>query len=94
MDTYEINGKAYPITGYVKTAEYGTVPLVGLKLMSDEEWNAKGRRDFLRRYEAEHGPQPVFPETAYRAWGEAIRQALAEELSKPVDLVFGGRGLA
>lgn len=56
MHTYEINGKAYPITGYVETAEYGTVPLVGLKLMSDEEWNAKGRQDFLQRYEAEHGP--------------------------------------
>lgn len=93
MDTYEINGKAYPITGYVETAEYGTVPLVGLKLMSDEEWNAKGRRDFLRRYEAEHGPQPAFPEAAYRAWGAAIRREFAEELGKPVDIVFGGRGV-
>lgn len=94
MNTYEINGKEYPITGYVETAEYGTVPLVGLRLMSDEEWNERGRRDFLRRYEAEHGPQPAFPEAAYRTWGEAIRQEMSEELGKPVHIVFGGRGLA
>ena len=93
MDTYEINGKKYPITGYIQTEHFGTVPLVGLRLMSDEEWNERGRRDFLRRYEAEHGPQPAFPEAAYWAWGESIRQALAEERDKPVDIVFGGRGV-
>lgn len=91
MDTYEINGKAYPITGYVKTAGFGTVPLVGLKLMSDEEWNERGRRDFLRRYEAEYGPQAAFPETAYRVWARAIRQALEAEFGEPPEIPQGRR---
>ena len=93
MNTYELCGKSYPVDGYVQTEKFGTVPVVGLRMMSEEEWNARGRCDFLRRYEAEHGPQQIFPETAYRAWGESIRQAMADELGKPVSVVYGGQGV-
>lgn len=90
MKTYEIGGKVYPITGYIQTERFGAVPLVGLRLMSDEEWNARGRRDFLRRYEAEHGPQAAFPEAAYRAWSEALRQSLEAEFGEPPEIPVGG----
>lgn len=90
MNTYELCGRLYPVEGYVQTEKFGNVPIVGLRLMSDEEWNARGRRDFLQRYEMEHGPQETFPETEYRAWGQAIRQEMADELGNPVSIVYGG----
>lgn len=93
MNTYEINGKLFPVTGCVQTERFGFVPIVGLKLMSDEEWNARGRRDFLQRYEAEHGPQTVFPEKPYKAWGQAVRQALAAEMEKSAGIMYERRGV-
>lgn len=36
--TYTLSGKEYPITGYVKTEEYGTLPIVGVPMMSDYKW--------------------------------------------------------
>lgn len=36
--TYTLAGKEYPVTGYVRSPEFGTVPVVGIRMMSDYTW--------------------------------------------------------
>jgi hypothetical protein len=39
MENLEIQGKEYPILGYVDSS-YGAVPLVNIPMVPDEIWNA------------------------------------------------------
>lgn len=34
-----IGGREYPVTGYVESDGIGAVPIVGIRMMSDEEWH-------------------------------------------------------
>ncbi len=36
--TYNFGGREYPITGHVETKAFGTLPIVGIKMMSDYTW--------------------------------------------------------
>lgn len=39
MNTYEIDQKQYPIIGWTESkAAGGRVPLLGIRMMSDERW--------------------------------------------------------
>ena len=68
MEYVEISGRRYPVTEEVLSAGFGVLPVVDIPQMSDEAWQAMCRREFLRKYEQEHGPQPDFPESAYLAF--------------------------
>lgn len=56
--TYEILGKAYPVVGYVTAPQIGTVPLVDLPMMSDEEWNRTARENAVHNYTRKFGHPP------------------------------------
>lgn len=56
--TYEILGKAYPIVGYATAPQIGTVPLVDLPMMSDEEWNRTACENAVHNYTRKFGHLP------------------------------------
>ena len=64
MDTYEILGREYPVTGYVTAPQIGTVPLVDLPMMSDEEWNRTARENAVHNYTRKFGHPPENVEEA------------------------------
>lgn len=72
-ETYEINGKEYPIAGYVETANEDTgessyIPVVDIPMMSDYNWQLLALNDRLshpERYEATENVK----ETVERLYG-------------------------
>lgn len=64
METYEILGREYPVTGYVTSPQIGTVPLVDLPMMSDEEWNRTARENAVHNYTRKLGHPPESVEEA------------------------------
>lgn len=64
METYEIFGREYPVTGYVTAPQIGTVPLVDLPMMSDEEWNRTAGENAVHNYTRKFGHPPESVEEA------------------------------
>lgn len=59
METYEILGREYPVTGYVTAPRIGTVPLVDLPMLSDDEWIRTARENAVHNYTRKFGHPPV-----------------------------------
>lgn len=71
METYEILGREYPMTGYVTVSQTGTVPLVDLPQMSDEEWSQRARENAVHNYTCEFDHPPKNVEEAVE-WQRAL----------------------
>ena len=71
METYEILGRQYPVIGYVTTPQTGTVPLVDLPQMSDEEWERGSWENAVHNYTREFGHPPETVEEAVE-WQRAL----------------------
>lgn len=80
--TYEILGKAYPIVGYVTTAQTGPVPLVDLPMMSDERWNELFRESAVKHYTETFGHAPDNVEEALRWEQEEADRAIRKRREK------------
>ena len=80
--TYEILGKAYPIVGYVTTAQTGLVPLVDLPMMSDERWNELYRESAVKHYTAAFGHAPDNVEAALKWEQEEADRAIRKRREK------------
>lgn len=79
MDTYEINGRSYPVLGTVPSKVAGCyISLLEVKLMDDDEWTQMCRSFFLEKYEAEFGAQPSFPEPEYEKYCAELRAECAD----------------
>lgn len=76
MKKYEVLGKEYPIIGEVRSGDT-LVPLVGIRMMSDEEWSRQARENAVHNYIREFGCSPSSVEAAV-AW----QRALVAELKK------------
>ena len=63
-ETYEIAGKAYPLLGYVTTPQTGSVPLVDLPMMTDEEWERTARENAVHNFTRKFGRPPATVEEA------------------------------
>ena len=79
METYEILGRKYPVTGYVTAPQIGSVPLVDMPMMSDERWNELCRESAVKHYIDAFGHGPDSVEEALRLEHEAIRRLVAAE---------------
>lgn len=66
MKSYEVLGKEYPIIGEVRSGDT-LVPLVGIRMMCDEEWNRQARENAVHNYIREFGHKPSSVEAAV-AW--------------------------
>lgn len=59
METYEIAGRAYPVSGYVHVEQLGrAVPLLDIRMMSDERWEELARESTVRNYTEAFGYAP------------------------------------
>lgn len=76
MKKYEVLGKECPIIGEVRDGDT-LVPLVSIRMMSDEEWNRQARENAAHNYIHEFGHEPSSVEAAV-AW----QRALVAELTK------------
>lgn len=76
MKKYEVLGKEYPIIGEVRDGDT-LVPLVGISMMSDEDWNRQARENAVHNYIREFGHEPSSVEAAV-AW----QRSLVAELAK------------
>lgn len=59
------------MTGYVTAPQIGTVPLVDLPMMSDEEWNRTARENAVHNYIRKFGHPPESVEEAVE-WQRAL----------------------
>lgn len=82
-ETYEINGKAYPITGYVDIVTgdpempmLNSVPLVDIPMMSDYRWQPGALQSRLEHPEVYEDKEDV------QATIEYLRQWLKEHESE------------
>lgn len=78
METYEILGRKYPVTGYATSKLVGTVPVVALRLMEDAEWSRLTQANAVHNYTHEFGHPPETVEEAVQ-WqrkeaAEAVRR--------------------
>lgn len=76
METYEILGREYPVTGYVTAPRIGAVLLVDLPMMSDEEWNRTAGENAVHNYTRKFGHPPESVEEAVE-WQRALCQERA-----------------
>ena len=76
MKSYEVLGKEYPIIGEVRDGDT-LVPLVGILMMSDEDWNRQARENAVHNYILEFGREHSSVEAAV-AW----QRSLVAELAK------------
>ena len=64
-DTYEVGGKTYKVEKYIDVPECGSVPLLNLKMMSDERWNELATQNAIENYikeGANRKPVAFFPD--------------------------------
>lgn len=76
METYEILGREYPVTGYVTAPRIGTVPLVDLPMLSDDEWIRTARENAVHNYTRKFGHPLESVEEAVE-WQRALCQERA-----------------
>lgn len=50
METYKILDREYPVIGYITAPQIGTVPMVELPMMIDEDWNRSARENVVHNY--------------------------------------------
>lgn len=90
MEYMEILDRQFPVVGTVRAERFGELPLLDIPQMSDEEWNAMARRNYLQKYEQTHGPQAVFPEDDYRAYCAELRRDAETVMWEDVPVVRCG----
>lgn len=79
METYEILGREYPVTGYITESKLGTLPLVDLSVMSDERWEELAQENAIRNYARTfgHAPESVAVALAWQRTEACGRRGLA-----------------
>ena len=90
MEKYEVLGKEYPIIGEVRDGDT-LVPLVGIRMMSDEDWNRQARENAARNYIREFGREPSNVEAAV-AWQRALVAELEKDEKKAPQIRQDARG--
>ena len=66
QETYEIGGKAYPVSGYTETKSGRKVPVLNVKWMSDIKWQRMALEDRIKR-----------PQIYARIGGEDVPKVIA-----------------
>ena len=59
QNTYEVGGKAYPVTGFHTVSGVGTFPVLDIPLMSDYKWQLGALESRLRHPERYEGLEDV-----------------------------------
>lgn len=75
-DTYEVGGKTYKVEKYIDVPECGSVPLLNLKMMSDERWNELATQNAIENYIKEFGKEPESVDIAVEWQEEQVKEML------------------
>ncbi len=73
-----IQGKNYPIIGYIKASWGQKVPLVDMPMMSDEEWHRSARQNAVENYIKKFGKEPENEDIAVK-WQRNVCTEMAEK---------------
>lgn len=64
METMKIGSREHPISSYMNTKPWGTIPVVDIPMMSDERWNELALQYAVKNYTRAFGYPPKNPEEA------------------------------
>ena len=80
-ETFKINGRDYPITGYIKdfSSHDEMIPIVGLTMMSDQRWYELTKQNAVENYTKIWGRPPDNVEEAV-AWQRDLCEKTIQRL--------------
>lgn len=79
MQRIDIGGMAFPIIGQVERKNGEIVPLVGIKMISDERWQQLAAESAVKHFREWYGREPESVQEAFEGQRAYIEKFLEEE---------------
>lgn len=64
MQYMKVHGNQYPVIGQVKSKNDDMIPLLDIKMVSDEEWQRMAEEQAVKNYRKWYGREPLSIEEA------------------------------